>query len=665
MLEADSADLDDFVSRYLPDELNRMARTWPDEPVLRVDWRDIFQYDTELAEVDGEHLAADIGDAVSGRRVPGVTDLDGLIVAVTYPPDRQVDVCDITDDHTGDYMAVRGRVTTVHKRQPRYESITFECAVCGHRCEVPQTEYDFGEPSRCEGCDRQTPQEVVYDDSTSTMERWVTIKTLPDADTDTQETIQVRIPQPMDARTTAEYVGDLAGDEVVVHGTIEVDEGSLRDGAPTFVQYIDAVTIDPIDTGVTDRELREYESAVRDIVTDSDDPVQTFADSIAPSITRTDELSGVFDMATAYLFGAPRGYHDGKHHRGDIHMALVGDPGTAKSVIASAIAEISPRCEHRSATGFASGVGLTASANRDERTGEWQLKPGVLVRANGGHAIIEEVDKANIDLTQMNDAIEGEQVYTADKAGLNSTLQTRCGVFITANPEDGRFDHSRDYAEQFNIDPSLMSRFDVWAAIPDVADEDQDSAIAGSVLSTWQSMLADADDATDELHTRLKVWVYLGRQLTPSLPDEAAEILQSYYVEARDMNDGHGPVSATARQLEAGIRLATAFARCRLSETISVSDAQRAVAVTKHVLGQTHDGMTGQFDVDYLTEAQPQTQKGRRERITAFIREEGEATVDGIADGTRYDRQTIEHDVEKLKQNGEIYEPERGLYRLA
>lgn len=83
------------------------------------------------------------------------------------------------------------------------------------------------------------------------------------------------------------------------------------------------------------------------------------------------EIFGLEDVKKALLLqmvgGSTLTMDDGMKIRGDINVALIGDPGVAKSQLLKQISHLTPRGVYTSGKG-SSGAGLTAAVLRDEIT---------------------------------------------------------------------------------------------------------------------------------------------------------------------------------------------------------------------------------------------------------------------------------------------------------
>ncbi|CAJ0651923.1 15836_t:CDS:2 [Entrophospora sp. SA101] len=100
---------------------------------------------------------------------------------------------------------------------------------------------------------------------------------------------------------------------------------------------------------------------------------EKLSSSIAP------EIYGHGDVKKALLLlligGVTKNTSDGMKIRGDLNICLMGDPGVAKSQLLKYICKVAPRGVYTTGRG-SSGVGLTASINRDPTTDEMILGGG-------------------------------------------------------------------------------------------------------------------------------------------------------------------------------------------------------------------------------------------------------------------------------------------------
>ena len=236
------------------------------------------------------------------------------------------------------------------------------------------------------------------------------------------------------------------------------------------------------------------------------------ASARGPTATTTTATTATTTTATTAAAAAARGAATiTTTSRGDVHVLLVGDPGTGKSQIMKFAARVAPRAVVTTGRGT-SGAGLTAAAVREG--GQWSLEAGALVLADGGLCCMDELGAVReADLAAVHEAMEQQTVHVA-KAGMMATLPTRCAVLAATNPRGGAFappppgggdggDGGDDFfafggggghggnANRGGGDPAtlmsgvsapLLSRFDAVLALRDPRDRGWDAAVAGRVL---------------------------------------------------------------------------------------------------------------------------------------------------------------------------------------
>ncbi len=246
------------------------------------------------------------------------------------------------------------------------------------------------------------------------------------------------------------------GDRVVLNGILRSSQrGRFRQRSTLFDIFSDIVSVEmekveyeQIQITPEDAKRIEEEAA-------SGDVIRKIVGSIAPSVYGLEVEKEA--MALQLFGGVPKELPDGRRIRGDSHILLVGDPGTAKSELLTYMVKLSPRGIYASGKA-ASSAGLTAAAVRDEfGEGRWTLEAGALVLGDKGLVALDEVEKMNeVDRSSIHTAMEQQAVHVA-KAGITATLQTRCSILAAANPTLGRFDDKKFISEQINLPPTLLS----------------------------------------------------------------------------------------------------------------------------------------------------------------------------------------------------------------
>lgn len=281
------------------------------------------------------------------------------------------------------------------------------------------------------------------------------------------------------------------------------------------------------------------------------------------------------------------------------------------------------------------------------------------------------------------------------KAGITATLQCRCSLLGAANPKYGRFQEHQYIAEQINMPPALLSRFDLIFAMTDKPSADRDASITQHILKSHRRGQVlkyedpsevqgiDAEKILNDTTAMLpaldreffRKYVAYSKKINPVLSDEAMAIISQFYLKIRKQGEGEGAsVPITARQLEAFVRLSEASARARLSNLVEADDAQRAVRIVDYYLRRIA-GEGDKLDFDIIATGTSHSQReqiGILKKLISGLAKNAEFKKgvpaeeiykSAMAEGITEDRaKTL---LKRLAQNGEIYSPSPGHYRLA
>jgi replicative DNA helicase Mcm len=295
----------------------------------------------------------------------------------------------------------------------------------------------------------------------------------------------------------------------------------------------------------------------------------------------------------------------------------------------------------------------------------------------------------------MHEALEQQTVSIA-KAGINATLKARCSLLAAANPKYGRFDRYEPVPSQIELEPALISRFDLIFTVTDTPDPEKDSNLAQHILktnyagelhthrtevATGQNQVEQqqVDDATEDVEPEIdaellrKYVAHAKRGCFPTMTTDARSTIEEFYVNLRSKgSDEEDAIPVTARKLEAIIRLAEASARVRFGDTVSVKDANRAISIVKSSLEDVgRDPETGEFDADVIETGTSKTQRDRIKSLKGLISEIESESDDGApheeivdrAEEVGLDESKIDDEIEKLRRKGELYEPTQDHYR--
>jgi len=528
MAQAGNQDLTErfiqFYRNYYREEIGTLAQRYPNEQrSLYVDYDDLFQFDRDLAEdfrTKPDQMREYAEEALRLYDLPADVSLGRAHVRIENLPES-IDIRGIRvhDDHIGKLVSIRGIVRKATDVRPKVTEAAFECQRCGTMTYIPQSDGGFQEPHECQGCERQGPFRVNFDQSEFIDSQKLRIQESPEGLRGGET------PQSIDVDIVDDITGKVSpGDHVTCVGVLhieQVEQGNEK--SAIFDLYMDGVSIAIEDEEFEDMDITEADKREIIELSERDDIYEAMVESIAPAIYGYEEEK--LAMILQLFSGVTKHLPDGSRIRGDLHMLLIGDPGTGKSQMISYVENIAPRSVYTSGKG-SSAAGLTAAAVRDDFGDgqQWSLEAGALVLADKGIAAVDELDKM--------DCVTGDALVS-----LADGRVERIDELAREAAEDGDIEELSNGRRVRDVD------LDVWTMGEDgklverpvtaVHEYDAPSELTRVTTETGESLAATADHPFFVLDDGERVereaatlddgdWVYVPREIPMKAADGGA-----------------------------------------------------------------------------------------------------------------------------------------------
>lgn len=673
-----------FESGEFNDQMAEIEDRHPVKRCVNVPFQSIVNAHDDFANFVLKHPDESIHYGVQSLS-KSITKGDIGIRITELPNDASVEISKLRSEHLGKLISVSGLVRKVTKVCPNIKVAKFKCARCPATITEPQESYNLTEPMECykeqEGCGRTTGStkfKLLAEESYTTDIQKIEIQENPEGLRGGTQ------PGRITAYLSNEITGRIQpGMRVTLNGILrmKIDDSKSKSTISETELEVNSFKLDEGD--IDDKKLTEDEIQEIKEISQDRDLIKNFVGSIAPGIQgyELEKEAMLYQLAG----GVTKYLDDGQKLRGDFHILLVGDPGVAKSQMIRYMVDIAPRGVYASGKS-SSAAGLTAAATKDEfGEGRWVLEAGALVLADKGLAGIDELDKmSEQDRSSLHEAMEAQQI-SVSKAGINATLQCRFSMLAGANPKLGRFDPMEPLASQINLQPALLSRFDLIFAIQDKPNATKDKGIAKHVLRAHMRAGAlkhqyDSNETANKIiaetenlkpvydRETVRKYISYARGLSPIITPEAEEIIIDHYLKIRKLGEGDkATVPITARQLEAYVRLAEASAKMRLSEYVTERDAKRSIDIVQYYLSNlTLDD--GELDIDRLMTGTSHKERNKLQEVLKIIKNVGrisESDLMAECDLKRIEAMDVDKALEKLKADGAIYEPKFGVYQAS
>lgn len=527
---------------------------------------------------------------------------------------------DLKAFQVGKFVSVQGNVVRVSSVKPFTFQVSFQCGKCLQSMIIYLKDGVFRTPTKCQTyhctsklfmVDRTSPHTKCLD--------WQKIKLQEIVDLDSIDD-EGRIPRILEAELFCDLVDSVVpGEMVVLSGILKTIETSSERGAPATSannasMYLEVVSIerkkhmDAIVGGPRGETLVEgaFAGLLNEVlaVAQNKTTLQTLVRSFCPHIygnelVKMGLLLGL--LGGSRRNGATSNATGTMSIRSDPHILIVGDPGLGKSQLLNFAAAVAPRAVYVCAN-TSTAVGLTATVH------DGALEAGALVLADQGCCCIDEFDKITGDGWRgLLDVMEQQTVNVA-KAGVVCALPARTSILAAANPVGGHYSKDKSVVENLKMDIALLSRFDLIFVLLDRPNAEMDKVLTEHVLGNLKSkdssyfppvsaflnsQLPQAPDTLKEkLDPRtsvsiireevLRAYIAHARQnVAPKMTEEAAELLQRFYLELRRNRKAEETLPITTRHLESMIRLCEARAKLELRTFVTIQDARDVVELLK------------------------------------------------------------------------------------
>lgn len=564
---------------------------------LNIDFKKIIAYDPDLA-----NTLLDKPKEIIERleiSIESITDKKSRmqvgIFNLLETEEREINR--IRKNDLGKIIVIHGIIVSRDKVRPRYINITFECSSCGAKLIVPQVDKYIKIPKKC-SCGRKSGFKEVARKFENVLSIKLEDPTERLKGTETPYSMTVEL---ADHCAQEDYNLNL-GSRIRVTGILEYMPITKRGKTLNICDYVlkglSYESQDCLDFSTT---ISPEEQVLFDAISQSPNPAKMISKFIFPDIykLRKHKELCIYQQFSGGLWESKRDF---------IHILLLGSPGTAKTDIALRIAEINPIANI--ATGsHMTGVGLTAAIVKDELTGQFVAKGGLLARCNGGLAVIDEIDKmSESDKRSLHTPMESGN-FSVNKAGISAKMASIASILATANPK------CEENPESVDLPAAIKDRFDFILSQIDVPDKDFDRKVASLIVgratldqfqdniyhnpdngTTFEhdpTTFRASDTTFEHLGTiyyilSIKKYIYICKKIKPVLSRRVSSIVNDWYVQVRQasMDGTYTKKIPTPRAVESILRLARAISRSKMKNNVTRHELRLAMKYNEFLYGK-------------------------------------------------------------------------------
>ena len=277
-------------------------------------------------------------------------------------------ISELNSDKIGSLVACKAIVVRASEIKPELTVATYACDSCG--CENYQEIYGgvYQPMTRCMSrkcIENKINGKITFLPGHSTFCEYQELK----VQETTEQLHTGRIPKTFTLHMKGSNCRQASpGDVIFVQGVllpINKSHGGRKDYGLAFNTYIEVFKVTRqkkkyVEMAMSEEQIMKVHS-IRSSMTD-DELFKKLARSIAPKIYGMEVVKK--SLLLLMVGGVTQTTHDNLRIRGEINVALIGDPGIAKSQLLKHISSVAPRGVYTTGKG-SSSVGLTAAVIMD------------------------------------------------------------------------------------------------------------------------------------------------------------------------------------------------------------------------------------------------------------------------------------------------------------
>jgi len=407
-------EFEEFFSEKYYDKVSKAVQNGEDSIV--VDFEDMDIFEPRLSDYLREEPDSALNAAEEGvLGVDIVSDEDFRVRFTNMPEEDYVLVRNLRSQHIGKYIPIEGMIKRASQVKPEVVSAIFECAQCGDRYEKEQDSSELKSPYKCDCGSRKF--EATEKKMTDTQN--ITVEENPESREGSEQpsTIQIRLEGDLVDPDFQKRV--VPGNVAEITGVIK--ERPLKKNSKKFDIYMEGNYLQPTQQEFEELELNEEE--IEEIEEMSKDPeiFDKIARSIAPSIYGHHQIKKA--IALQIFGGVKKSREDGVKSRGDIHMLLIGEPGTGKCV--------APDTEILTSEGKKHKIGTLIDQRLENSDNVKDIDDGVYIE--------DELDTLGLDSQGLMEKKESSKLWKRDAPEKMYRIETASGRELEVTPSHPLF----------------------------------------------------------------------------------------------------------------------------------------------------------------------------------------------------------------------------------